>query len=125
MMSKMAWMLSSVGVSLAIIATPALAANGDEDLQTVAASLSAGEFVTAEAQIAKLNRTYGADGAMLINLGNAYAGMGRRGDAQIAYQAAIDADPNMELDLADGSVRTVREVATDGLRYLGVSYAER
>lgn len=124
-MLKLAGALSLAGLSLAIMVTPVQAASGDPELQKVATAIAAGNYVGAEAMIAKLSREGRIDGAMLINLGNAYAGMGRRADAEIAYQAAINADPDMELDLADGSVRSVREVASDGLRFLGVSYAGR
>lgn len=124
-MLKLAGALSLAGLSLAIMVTPVQAASGDPELQNVANAIAVGNYVGAEAMIARLSREDRMDGALLINLGNAYAGMGRRADAEIAYQAAINADPDMELDLADGSVRSVREVANDGLRFLGVSYAGR
>lgn len=124
-MLKLAGVLSLAGLSLAIMVTPVQAASGDPELQNVANAIAVGNYVGAEAMIARLSREDRMDGALLINLGNAYAGMGRRADAEIAYQAAINADPDMELDLADGSVRSVREVANDGLRFLGVSYAGR
>jgi len=124
-MSKLALILSSAAFSLAMIATPAGAVSPDENLQKIAQAIEAGNYVSAEQQIARLSERGDVDAAVLINLGNAYAGMGRRADAELAYKAAMRADPTMELEMADGSVRSVREVASDGLRLMGVSYAQR
>lgn len=124
-MSKLILALSAAGMSFGIIAAPAYAANGDEDLQAVASQIMARDYVGAEAQIAAMGPEASSDPALLINLGNAYAGMGRRADAQLAYRAALKADPNAELDMADGSVKTVRAVANTAIQQLGVSYAGR
>lgn len=121
-MPRITSIISFIGCSLAIVATPAIASAADEDLKPVAAALMSGDYVSAEALIARQGAN---DPAMLINLGNAYAGMGRRSDAQIAYRAAIKADPNMQLNMTDGAIRSAREVAAEGLRRLGVSHAAR
>lgn len=124
-MLKKALIFSLVGLSGAIIATPAVSAKPDEEMRKIGDAISAGKYVEAEAAIARLNESGKMDAAMLINLGNAYLGMGRHSDARHAYQAALESGSNMKLDMADGSVRSVREVALDGLRHLGVSYASR
>jgi hypothetical protein len=122
-MSKVALAISAVAFSACLSAAPALAAPGDNDLRPVAAALMTGNYVGAEAQIAA-DKASSQDPAMLINLGNAYAGMGRRADAQLAYRAALGI-PDEELDLADGTVRSSHQVATSALRQLGVGYASR
>jgi len=124
-MSRITLTFSGIGCALAIAATPALASAGDEDLKPVAAALMSGDYVSAESNIAAQGLRNSKDPAMLINLGNAYAGMGRRADAQLAYKAALNADEDIYLDMADGSVRSSREVAMDALQMLGTSYAGR
>lgn len=124
-MLKAALTFSVCGLSLVMAAGPAAAAKADDDLKPVAAALMDGDYTGAEARIAALGLTDRNDPAMLINLGNAYAGMGRRADAQLAYRAALDADAEMDLDMADGSVRSSREVARDALHQLGVDMAGR
>jgi len=122
-MSRITSALSVIGCTLAMVATPAIAA--DEDLKPVAAALMSGDYVSAESNIAAQGIRDNNDPAMLINLGNAYAGMGRRADAQLAYKAALNADEDVYLDMADGSVRSSREVALDALQLLGTNYAGR
>ncbi len=124
-MLKTALTFSAVGLSLAMMAGPASATQPDEDLKIVASALLGGDYAGAEKRIGTIGLTDSNDPAMLINLGNAYAGMGRRADAQLAYRAALKAGNQMDLDMADGSVRSSREVALDGLRQLGVDIAKR
>lgn len=124
-MLKSAIALAFAGASLAVMTAPASASSGDKELRHVAHAIMTGEYVSAEQEIADIGRDRGTDAAMLINLGHAYAGMGRRVDAELAYKAALRADPRMELDMADGSVRSVYEVATESLQLLGTSYAGR
>jgi len=124
-MLKSAVGFAFVSASLASLAVPAAASGGDKELRQVGHAIMSGEYVSAEQAIAKMNRRGGTDAAMLINLGHAYAGMGRRADAELTYRAALRADPRMQLDMVDGSVRTVREVAVQSLERLGTSYAGR
>lgn len=124
-MSKLVLALSCAVLSVGMIAGPAFAASSDEQTPVIAKALLSGDFVSAESQIAQQGPEASKDPVALINLGNAYAGMGRRADAQLAYRAAIKADPNAELDMADGSVRTVRQVASTAMQRLGVDYATR
>ncbi|MCB2013817.1 MAG: tetratricopeptide repeat protein [Sphingobium sp.] len=123
-MSKLVLALSLAGFSAGMIANPALAASPDDDTAVVANALLAGDYVAAESRIAELRLTNNDDAAMLINLGSAYAGMGRRADAQLAFKAALNA-PEQDLETADGSIRSSRAIAAEGLRFLGVNYAGR
>jgi len=122
-MSKLALVLSVAGISAGFLAFPVSAKTGDSDLRPVATALMTGNYVEAETRIAA-DPASGQDPAMLINLGNAYAGMGRRADAQLAYRAALGI-PDEDLDLADGSVRSSHQVAASALRQLGVGFASR
>lgn len=64
------------------------------------------------------------DPARLINLGNAYAGMGRMVDARGAYNAARFA-PDTLLVLANGSEESSRSIARRALGKLQTTYAMR
>src|SRR3546814_14508827 len=55
------------------------------------------------------------DPARLINLGNAYAGLGRMNDAREAYKSARYAPEGM-LVLADGSEASSRDIARKAMR---------
>lgn len=123
-MSRLAKMISLMGLSVGMITAPAVAARSDDSVRQVADALLAGDYVGAEARIAQLGMDK-SDPVMLINLGNAYAGMGRKADAQIAYNAALNSAEEIDLDMADGSVRSSREVAQVALDRLGTRYAGR
>jgi len=128
-MFKKALTFSLAPFSVAMMIAPAQAADQaeaagqDQDLKVVAAALMQHDYAGAEARISTFGLTGKEDPAMLINLGNAYAGMGRKADAQLAYKAALNSGMDMDLDMADGSVRSSRAVARDGLRQLGVDLA--
>ncbi|MGE4409144.1 MAG: tetratricopeptide repeat protein [Sphingomonadales bacterium] len=128
-MFKKALAFSLAPLSMVMMITPVQAteqgevAGQDQDLKVVAAALMQRDYAGAEAQISAFGLTGKEDPAMLINLGNAYAGMGRKADAQLAYKAALNSGMDMDLDMADGSVRSSRAVARDGLRQLGVDLA--
>lgn len=64
------------------------------------------------------------DPARLINLGNAYAGMGRTSDAREAYEAVRHV-PDMMLVLADGTEESARSIAQRAAGRLSSSYAMR
>lgn len=77
--------------------------------------LSAGETDAAIARLeAQLARDPG-QAALLINLGTAYARLGRHDEAREAYRKAIAARDRVELELADGSWADSREAAREAL----------
>ncbi len=94
----------------------------DEGL--AAASLQAGDFARAVSRLKAIDPDALNDPARLINLGNAYAGLGRREDAKQAYRAARYAPDNMLL-LADGTEASSRDIAGKALRRLEATYALR
>ena len=51
------------------------------------------------------------DPAALINLGNAYARLGRMNEALRYYRAAVETDTRYDLELADGSWMDSRQAA--------------
>lgn len=74
-----------------------------------------------EAAIAKLegNRALRAgDPSTLINLGSAYARVGRKSEAQSQYLAAIASRDNYEVQLADGSWMNSRQAARTAAKRL-------
>jgi Flp pilus assembly protein TadD len=87
-------------------------------------AIVAGDYETAARQLTAADGARATDPARLINLGNAYAGMGRYGDARAAYVAAYQA-PAIDMMLADGSVKSSRMIAHEGLRRLRANYAAR
>ena len=124
-MQKRNLSLGLVGSALALaLGTPAYASQ-DTESDTLGSAIMARQYGNAASQIEALSRKGGADAALLINLGNAYAGMGKYDNARAAYRAAMIASPDMELEMADGSVRIVRDIATDGIRRLNTAYASR
>ena len=58
------------------------------------------------------------DPALLINLGTAYARLGRTEEARDAFRAAIAAEDRYQLQLADGSWEDSRRVARIALNSL-------
>lgn len=79
------------------------------------AELRAGEN---EAAVAKLTGDSGVDArdpSRLINLGTAYARLGRTADARAAYRAAAASPIRYDLELADGSYMDSRWAARTAL----------
>ncbi|MDO7836123.1 tetratricopeptide repeat protein [Sphingobium sp. HBC34] len=129
-MMKVAVMM---GLALAAI-TPGMAQAASEpqdvvvvgvpDSSLAAKALSAGRFEDARRKLAAMP-VYGEnDPARLINLGNAYAGLGRMGQAREAYRAARFA-PEVTLVLANGAEESSRDVALRALDRLNPRYAMR
>lgn len=119
-----------MGLALALGA-PASAWASDEvvvvgvpDGGLAAASLAAGQFDKAARRLATAWPDGANDPARLINLGNAYVGLGRMKDAREAYRAARFA-PESTLVLANGEEAMSREVARRALGRLEASYAMR
>lgn len=123
--------LGLVGVAMAF-ATPNCAWAGSGSLQEVglpngrlaAQALRAGDFAKAQRRLTVVRPDAANDPARIINLGNAYAGMGRLADAQIAYTTALYA-PDAMLVLANGEEESSRSIARRALHKLEAAYAMR
>lgn len=124
-MGKRFWM---GGVAAALLttmgATPALADDLAGEGLLAAGALMHGDYAQAMRQLRAVPPRAMEDSARLINLGNAYAGLGRIAEARVAYNAAERA-PEMQLALADGTEASSREVAHRALSRLPQAYAMR
>jgi len=112
-------------------AVPAMASAADDVIVSVvpdaglaASALLAHDFDKAARKLQAVWPDTINDPARLINLGNAYAGMGRTSDAREAY-AAVSRVPDMMLVLADGSEESSRSIAQRAAGRLNTSYAMR
>jgi hypothetical protein len=97
---------------------------GVTDGGLAASSLTQGAYRVAATRLKAKSPDAINDPARLINLGNAYAGMGRYAKARDAYMSARYA-PDMMLVLADGSEASSRDIAGKALGRLGTSLAAR
>nr|WP_145200671.1 tetratricopeptide repeat protein [Sphingobium sp. B2] len=119
------------GFTLACV-SPAIAQSAPEDVIVVgvpdgglaARDLTAGDYAKAAKRLKAVWPDSANDPARLINLGNAYAGMGRMVDARSAYKSARFS-PEMTLVMADGSEQSSRDVARRAMNRLTPVYASR
>ncbi len=121
-----------LGLSLAVMAgAPALAATGEDvvvmaipERGVAASALMARDYERAARHLQAVWPDNINDPARLINLGNAYAGMGRMADARKAYKA-VSHVPDMVLVLANGTEESSRSIASRAARRIEASYAMR
>ena len=97
---------------------------GVPDGGLAAASLIAKDYGKAARRLAAARPDAANDPARLINLGNAYVGLGRMTDAREAYRSARFA-PDTTLVLANGEESSSRDVARRAMGRLEASYAMR
>ncbi|CAH0349735.1 hypothetical protein BH11PSE5_BH11PSE5_07580 [soil metagenome] len=116
--------LLAAGVSTSAVAAPQAEIGYTPGALGVAA-LMQGDYDAAASRLTSLDGATVGDPARLINLGNAYAGMGRITDADAAYRSAIKAMP-VDLMLADGSIKSSRAIAREAMSRLPrTTYASR
>ena len=120
-----------LGVALVALVPGAALAASDEmvvvgvpDGGLAARSLAARDYEAAARRLAAPRPDAANDPARLINLGNAYAGLGRMKDAREAYRSARFA-PESTLVLANGEESSSRDIARRALGRLEASYAMR
>ncbi len=97
---------------------------GVPDGRLAAPALIAKDYEKALRRLAPMWPEGANDPARLINLGNAYAGLGKMKVAREAYRSARFA-PESTLVLANGEVASSRDVARRALGRLEASYAMR
>lgn len=124
-------LVAVLGVAVASMAPVAAWAEADEvvvvgvpDGGLAAASLMSRDYENAARRLAAPRPDEANDPARLINLGNAYAGLGRMQDAHKAYRSARFA-PEMTLTLANGQESSSRDIARVAIGRLETSYAMR
>lgn len=88
-------------------------------------ALSAGQNRDAIAQILADKTIDASDPSRLINLGSAYARIGRADLAETMFRAAIRSDIRYDLELADGTMMDSRAAARLALSRLNRTYAAR
>lgn len=118
------------GLALAML-VPAVASAAEEtivvgvsDRGLASKALASGDYQGAARRLEALRSDFADDPARLINLGNAYAGMGRIKAARNAYKAAGFA-PDAILVTADGQLSSSRAIARKAMGRLQASYAMR
>jgi Flp pilus assembly protein TadD len=90
-----------------VVAAPA----GADHVEVAYVALSEGRNDAAVAQLRASHLAANGDPAALINLGSAYARMGRTEEALVAFRSAIASDVRYDLQLADGSWMDSRRAA--------------
>lgn len=126
-MIKLMAVLGLAAVSMApaaVWAADEVVVVGVPDGGLAAASLMSRDYATAARRLSTPRPDEANDPARLINLGNAYVGLGRMHDAHKAYRSARFA-PEMTLSLANGEESSSRDVARRALGRLEASYAMR
>lgn len=116
--------LAAVAPAVAFAAPDEVVVVGVPDGCLAAGALVAGNFQKAAHRLEAVRPDSANDPARLINLGNAYAGLGRVKDAHDAYRAARFA-PDSMLVLADGSEGSSRDIARRAMGRLEASFAMR
>lgn len=114
----------ALGASASAWASDEVMVVGVPDGGLAASSLMARDFDSAAHRLAAAWPDGANDPARLINLGNAYVGLGRMKDAREAYRAARFASEST-LVLANGEEALSRDVARRALGRLETSYATR
>ncbi|MCA1748982.1 MAG: tetratricopeptide repeat protein [Parasphingopyxis sp.] len=84
-----------------------------------------GNYDQALVQLELSEATLADDPAHMINLGSAYAQLGRMDAAAEMYRAALECDESFDIVLAGGEVVSTREAARRGLNNLRSEIAAR
>lgn len=123
-MKSFGLMLFAAG--LTALAAPAAAreivADGSVILPVAYEALRDGKPQQAIAELTESDELAPRDPSRLINLGTAYAQLGRKAEAAAMYQAAADSPIRYDLELADGRYmdsRWAARMALDGLEQKG------
>ncbi len=117
-------LLATMALSIPAIAN-AQATFDETRLNVAYPALAAGQNRDAIAQILADKSLDAEDPSRLINLGSAYARIGRADLAEQMFRAAIESDIRYDLELADGTVMDSRAAAKLALSGLSKVYAAR
>ncbi|MEL6528479.1 MAG: hypothetical protein AAGK01_05640 [Pseudomonadota bacterium] len=105
--------------SLAVIAgAPAAAQENVAETELAAGKLARGETTTAIASLEIQRATSPDDPALLINLGIAYAHIGKDEKAREMFEAALVSQQPHELETADGNATDSRKLARKAMGML-------
>ena len=119
-----------LAIGLLAMSSPAFAGQSEGEIGYSKGALGyealvAGDNITAVKQLEAADRVHKDDPARLINLGQAYARTGRKGDAAQMFMAAMNSNRGFDLVLADGAVMDSREAARLALANLNGRLASR
>ncbi|WP_150290309.1 tetratricopeptide repeat protein [Sphingobium estronivorans] len=116
--------LASLAPTVAFAAPDEVVVVGVPDGRLAAGALASGDYAHAAQRLEAVRPDAANDPARLINLGNAYAGMGKMKAAHAAYKAARFA-PDSMLVTADGNESSSRDIARRAMGRLEAQYAMR
>lgn len=119
-MTRQFWLKGAAGAIALIMASPGTAEKPSADPYAYGA-IARGDWAAAEKKLTSISGSAAKDPARLINLGKVYMATGRRDQALEAWRRAA-ATPNPYLvELQDGSVASIDQVAKTALaRYGGM-----
>lgn len=117
----------AVAAGLTMAALPALAQVQEGEIGYPKGSLAYDALMAGDNQAAleKLESGKLKDPAVMINLGQAYARIGRTGDAAKMFAAAMNSNRSFDLVLSDGQVINSRKAAEIALNDLNGRLASR
>lgn len=110
--------LAAPAAAQSIVVVTAAQTDSDAALPVAYAELKAGDNRTAITRLTGETSLDERDPSRLINLGTAYARLGRSADAAAAYQAAAVSPIRYDVELADGRYVDSRWAARTALAHL-------
>ena len=116
--------LAALAPTVAFAAPDEVVVVGVPDGRLAAGALISRDYAHAAQGLKVVRPDAANDPARLINLGNAYAGMGKMNAARAAYKAARFA-PDSLLVTADGNEASSRDIARRAMDRLDAQYAMR
>ena len=116
--SALALALAAAGSLAVVTGAPASAQAVTDDAELASDNIASGETTTAIATLEIEREQFPNDPALLINLGIAYAHMGKDAKARDMFKAALKSDDPVELETANGKTTDSRRLARKALAML-------
>jgi Tfp pilus assembly protein PilF len=115
-------MAKILALALIVLSTSATAESGSTSKPTVVDAayeqMANGNMLQVVARLRDSERDASADPSRLINLGTAYARLGRVDDAMRVYKAAATSSERYDIELADGTMMDSHAVARLAMKRL-------
>ena len=116
--SALAWALAATGSLAMVTGIPAAAQVNTADSELAASHIARGETTSAIAALEIEREAAPDDPALLINLGIAYAHIGKDDKARTMFDAALKSEKPVELETADGKATDSRRLARKAIAML-------
>lgn len=116
--SALAWALAAAGSIAVVTAAPAAAQRLAAETELAGDSIARGDTTSAIAALEIQRHASPDDPALLINLGIAYAHIGKEDKAREMFDAALTSDQPVELETADGKSTDSRRLARKAMAML-------